>query len=255
MTRCHRYRLLSRTEVFSASLCARIEGRAAAHRVFILRLRFGDTLHRGRVERRRPEAPPPIRGGQPIRIDQRGGPDPRPGSCYHRVRPPPPICRRESTRRPVHVDERRAIETSDLLGPAMAIRRHHALSARPADHAGLVSRRHGQCPAHSFVHFLSDAVSGSMDHHRRWETIQAPSHDQARADAPHRLSSAPPGVPSIEPFRGALERASAFGLVLLLALAFFAGSKPLPNSDSRKLTGFDVRPPVPPPRLAPVPAR
>src|SRR5688572_22851490 len=72
--------------------------------------------------------------------------------------------------------------------------------------------------AHSFLHFLSDAASGSMDHHRRWNAHHAAAHGQPRAETPRRVSAAPPGTPVIEPFRGALERATAIGLALLAAL-------------------------------------
>lgn len=104
--------------------------------------------------------------------------------------------------------------------------------------------------AHSFIHFLSDAASGSMDHHRRSSARPGTGHRQPHAETPRRFSAAPLGSPVIEPFRGAIERTTAIGLVLLAALFFVGGGTPLSNERARQLFGFDACPPVPPPRPA-----
>src|SRR5687768_1470509 len=46
--------------------------------------------------------------------------------------------------------------------------------------------------AHSFVHFLSDAASGAMDHHRRRSASPAPAHGRFHAETPAHLTAAPP---------------------------------------------------------------
>ena len=102
--------------------------------------------------------------------------------------------------------------------------------------------------AHSFFQFLSDAAAGSMDHHRRWHARRTTGHGQARAEPPQRVSPAVSGGPVLEPLSGALERARAYGLVLLLAVIVLGAGKPIANDQSRRLTGIDVRPLVPPPR-------
>ena len=66
--------------------------------------------------------------------------------------------------------------------------------------------------AHSFFQYLSDAASSSMDHHRH----RGADHDgHSRVESPQRVSRALPGTPAIEPLKGAVERATVLGLVLI----------------------------------------
>lgn len=104
--------------------------------------------------------------------------------------------------------------------------------------------------AHSFVHFLSDAASGAMDHHRHRRARHMPAHVRSRAEPPTHFSAAALGTPQIEPYRGAFERSTAIGLVLLTAFFFLGAGAPLARAHARKLFGIDARPPVPPPRPA-----
>jgi hypothetical protein len=122
-----------------------------------------------------------------------------------------------------------------------------ALLSTPVSYRGGSDVAH----AHSFLHFLSDAATGSLDHHRRWaadETARHGEHD--RAESATFVVPAPAGVPGIEALGPASERASAIGLAMLLLAAMIAGGLPLILSRSGMVIGRGLRPPVPPPRIS-----
>jgi hypothetical protein len=131
-------------------------------------------------------------------------------------------------------------------GRVVAIGLVLALLSMPVNYHAGTDRAH----PHSFVQFLQDAASGSMNHHLvRGESAGEHAAHPA-ADAPDRAtaSSAPIGAPVLDQLGPANERASALGLALLAALLLWSVVRSRIQAAELVLRGRSVRPASPPPK-------
>ena len=98
---------------------------------------------------------------------------------------------------------------------------------------------------HSFLHFLSDAAAGSMNHHLQLAGGQA----EVAVRSPISLSAASIGAPMLDQLGPVNERISALGIALFAAWLSWAATRSVRSGSESRLTGLAPRPPAPPPRF------